>query len=101
MIEGSLASKSNKRVKDLAELSSIDEDSDGRSLGYSKRFQSNKNTRRPNQLLICKYCGKTYTKLYNIRDHVNMHRGQGPDLEKKKKKRLNLISLKLYIRANI
>ena len=78
MSEASLSSKSNKRVESLGELSPIDEDSEGQSLGYRKMFQSNKDTKRPNQLLICNYCNKTYTKLYNIRDHVNMHRGQEP-----------------------
>ena len=53
-------------------------DSQGHDLGYVKRLLPNNKTRRPNQLLICKYCGKSYTKLYNIIDHVHMHRGLTP-----------------------
>lgn len=53
-------------------------DSNGYDRGYIKRLQPNLSTRRPNQLLECKYCGKTYTKLYNIKDHIHMHRGQAP-----------------------
>ena len=53
-------------------------DSQGLDLGYVKRLLPNSKTRRPNQLLICKYCGKSYSKLYNIIDHVHMHRGLTP-----------------------
>ena len=53
-------------------------DSEGNDRGYIKKLQPNLSTRRPNQLLECKYCQKTYTKLYNIKDHIHMHRGQTP-----------------------
>ena len=43
--------------------------------GYIKLFTKNKNTSRPNQLLMCVTCGNTFTKLCNVMDHIRMHRG--------------------------
>ena len=43
--------------------------------GYYKGIQTNPQTKRINQVLICKYCNKQTTKLYNMKDHVHMHRG--------------------------
>ena len=46
--------------------------------GYIKLFTKNKNTSRPNQLLMCVTCGNTFTKLCNVMDHIRMHRGLRP-----------------------
>ena len=56
----------------------VSEDSDGNDLGYYKRAEFNEKTKRSNQKFICKYCSIVYTKLYNVKDHVHMHRGQYP-----------------------
>ena len=56
----------------------IDVDSDGNDLGYYKRVEYNETTKRLNQKFICKYCSIVYSKLYNVKDHVHMHRGQYP-----------------------
>ena len=53
-------------------------DSQGNDLGFYKRDVFNERTKRTNQLFVCKYCGIKYTKLYNVKDHVHMHRGQYP-----------------------
>ena len=57
-----------------------DEESDGNEVerGYMKLFTKNKNTSRPNQLLMCVTCGNTFTKLCNVMDHIRMHRGLRP-----------------------
>ena len=46
--------------------------------GYMKLFKKNKNTSRPNQLLVCTTCGNSFTKLCNVLEHIHMHRGQRP-----------------------
>ena len=57
-----------------------DDESDGNEVerGYMKLFTKNKNTSRPNQLLMCVTCGNTFTKLCNVMDHIRMHRGLRP-----------------------
>ena len=46
--------------------------------GYRKIFVRNKGSNRPNQVLQCLQCPKTYTKVFSIRAHIRMHRGEKP-----------------------
>ena len=65
-------------LTDFEAVLSSAENSDGMDRGYMKIFTRNKTTNRPNQLLKCTYCGRTYTKLFSVKAHVRMHRGQRP-----------------------
>ena len=65
-------------MTDYQPVQSSGDNSEGVDRGYQKIFTRNKNTRRPNQLLKCNTCGRTYTKLFSIKAHVRMHRGQRP-----------------------
>ena len=56
----------------------VDSDDNDTDKGYIKLFTKNKNTSRPNQLLMCTTCGNTFTKLCNVMDHIRMHRGLRP-----------------------
>ena len=44
--------------------------------GYNIIYRSNPRTRRPNQVLVCTMdrCGREFSKLCNVRDHLNTHR---------------------------
>jgi len=46
--------------------------------GFYKTTELNPVTNRKNQKFVCKYCEVTYNKLYNMRDHIHMHKGLFP-----------------------
>ena len=64
---------------DYKELSSIEDSADhDNGLGYKKINIRNKKTCRPNQVLVCNYCTKFYTKSQNMQAHIRMHRNYKP-----------------------
>ena len=46
--------------------------------GFFKKTVLNPKTNRRNQIFECKYCGVTNTKIFNIKAHINMHKGLFP-----------------------
>ena len=66
------------QISDEDDDSDVDQYSKKVNRGYIKLFKKNKNTSKPNQLLVCIKCSASYTKRSNIEDHIRTHRGEKP-----------------------